>query len=101
MADPTGDIDYTEDGDHLTPQLPQDNDTPFSPPTDPISDPAADDRDRPLQGQLDDTHQVTDTNVDAQEAYDEGLSGAAEAEEPNATNAVTDYNPPSENEDRG
>ena len=96
MADPTGDIDYTEDGDHLTPQLPEDNDPPFSPPTDPISDPTVDDRDRPAQGQLDDTHQATDTNIDSQEVYDEGLSGAAEAEEPNANDAVTGYTPPDE-----
>jgi hypothetical protein len=94
MADSTGDIDYTEDGEHLTPQQPQDNDTPFSQPTDPISDAAADVDVREQSDRLDDTHQVTDTNVDSHETYDEGLSGAAEAEEPNAGNSVTGYTPP-------
>jgi hypothetical protein len=32
--------------------------------------------------ELDDTHPSTDTNIDSMEEYDEGLSGAAEAEEP-------------------
>ncbi|MDB5169021.1 MAG: hypothetical protein JWO41_377 [Candidatus Saccharibacteria bacterium] len=50
-------------------ELPEDNGTPFSPPDD-----AAD--------KLDDTHPVTDTNIDPQEVYDEGLPGAAEAKEP-------------------
>jgi hypothetical protein len=31
---------------------------------------------------LDDTHPATDTNIDSAEEYDEGLSGAAEAEDP-------------------
>jgi hypothetical protein len=31
--------------------------------------------------ELDDTHPATDTNIDPSEEYDEGLSGAAEAEE--------------------
>ena len=56
------------------------------------SDPAlADDQ------QLDDTHPVTDSGIDSQELYDEGVSGAAEAQEPNSGedgDAVVDYNPP-------
>ena len=31
---------------------------------------------------IDDTHPDTDTNIDPAEEYDEGLSGAAEAEDP-------------------
>ncbi|MDB5166597.1 MAG: hypothetical protein JWM37_669 [Candidatus Saccharibacteria bacterium] len=31
---------------------------------------------------LDDTHPATDTEIDPMEEYDEGLSGAAEAEDP-------------------
>lgn len=31
---------------------------------------------------LEDTHPVTDTNIDPMEEYDEGLSGASEAEDP-------------------
>lgn len=60
---------------------PDNNDTPFSPPTD--------------AEQIDDTHQTTDnaTNIDSHELYDEGLAGAAEVSEPNAGNAVTGYDP--------
>lgn len=36
----------------------------------------------PPSSNLDDTHPATDSNIDATELYDEGLSGAAEAEEP-------------------
>jgi hypothetical protein len=32
--------------------------------------------------EIDDTHPSTDTNIDPAEEYDEGLSGAAEAEDP-------------------
>jgi hypothetical protein len=61
-----------------------------------ISDPPQDytdltklpDEDNPMSDpddipkKLDDTHPSTDTNIDPMEEYDEGLSGAAEAEEP-------------------
>lgn len=63
-------------------QLPQDYDTPFRP-----ADDTAD------SSKLDDTHQVTDTNLLPEEQYDEGLDGAAEASEPNAGNAVLGYDP--------
>jgi hypothetical protein len=45
--------------------------------------------------ELDDTHPVTDaaTNIDEDEAYDEGEAGAAEAREPNAGSAVVGYDP--------
>ena len=65
-------------------QLPQDGQTPFRP---------ADDTDDPAVRPLDDTHQVTDTNLDPQEVYDEGYGGAAEAGEPNAGNTVVGYDP--------
>jgi hypothetical protein len=52
-------------------KLPEDYDTPFRP---------ADDTDP--NDRLDDTHPTTDSNIDAHEMYDEGISGAAEAEEP-------------------
>ena len=42
---------------------------------------------------LSDSHPSTDTGIDSEENYDEGLSGAAEASEPNAGNTVTGYNP--------
>jgi hypothetical protein len=63
--------------DRLTTPLPQ-NDNPFGEP-----------EDTPPQDQgLDDTHPATDSNIDPTEQYQEGLSGAAEASEPNqpATN---------------
>lgn len=74
----------------------EDNDPPFSLPDPPVSDNTDDslanqgDSDR-----LDPTHPATDSaeDIDAHEEYDEGLSGAAEAEEPNAGNAVKDYDP--------
>lgn len=61
-----------------------------------ISDPPKDytdltrlpDEDNPLNDpddvpkEIDDTHPATDTNIDPTEEYDEGLSGAAEAEDP-------------------
>lgn len=59
-------------------QLPEDHDTPFRPAE---------------QGELDDTHPVTDTEVEPGEEYEEGVSGAAEASEPKADNAVVGYDP--------
>jgi hypothetical protein len=35
---------------------------------------------------IDDTHPATDTNIDSAEEYDEGLAGAAEAEDPLRSN---------------
>lgn len=89
------DDEKTEDGESLVPELNQDKATPFSAPTDPISDPAADIDAREESEQLEPTHQATDnaTDIDSQQYYDEGLSGAAEASEPNAGNAVVDYDP--------
>jgi hypothetical protein len=77
-------------------ELPQDNgQTPFRP-----ADPGRDDTrqaDDPAQtdaAQLDDTHPLTDTNVDSHEQYDEGLTDAAEApRDPAANDTVVGYNP--------
>ena len=66
-SDLQGLIDPTPDDTNLT-RLPGEHN--------PMSDP--DD----VPKQLDDTHPATDTNIDPTEEYDEGLSGAAEAEEP-------------------
>lgn len=74
-------------------KLPEDNDTPFRPADDPMNE-AVDQPGRRREGaQLDDTHQATDTNLQYHEMYDEGYSGAAEASEPNAGNAVVGYDP--------
>ena len=45
------------------------------------------------QAVLDDTHPVTDSNLQAEEEYDEGISGAAEALEPLKGDAVVGYDP--------
>lgn len=84
--------DEPADEDRLE-QLPEDHETPFRPAEDASDDAALDVEQRQAGGVLDDTHQVTDTNLDPQEIYDEGYAGAAEASEPNAGNAVIDYNP--------
>jgi hypothetical protein len=74
MADPKDDPDLQgisdppRDYTDLT-RLP-DEDNPMSDPDDVVKE-------------IDDTHPATDTNIDPMEEYDEGLSGAAEAEEPN------------------
>ena len=77
-------------------ELPQDNGTPFQPATpNPAPAGTADPVTQANDGsQLNDTHPVTDTNVQPEESYDEGVSGAAEAAEPNAGNTVTDYTAP-------
>lgn len=79
-------------------ELPEDGDTPFRP-----APPSRDDTMPPDEdgqsGQhdatkTDDTHPDTDTDVDIQDLYDEGVDGAAGTEEPNAGNAVIGYTPP-------
>lgn len=74
-------------------ELPEDNETPFRP-ADPSREPDSepDSVAQPMGG-FDTTHPTTDSNIDAAEAYDEGLASAAEADEPNAGNAVTGYDP--------
>jgi hypothetical protein len=76
-------------------ELPEDNQTPFRP-ADPSTDDSVplDDVSQAQASTLDDTHPVTDTNIDPQEQYDEGVSGAAEANEPNAGDAVVRYDKP-------
>jgi hypothetical protein len=77
-------------------ELPEDNgETPFRPAAPARDDDLpADDTGQTDDSQLDDTHPVTDTNIQPEELYDEGVSGAAEAGEPNAGDAVVDYTPP-------
>jgi hypothetical protein len=74
---------FDDPNDPLATPLPQDDS--------PVSEP--DDIPPAQAGQIDDTHPATDTNVQAEEEYDEGLSGAAEAAELNTDSAVKDYNP--------
>lgn len=53
-------------------ELEEDNDTPFSPPTG-------------VQDRIDDTHQVTDTNIDVHERYDAGIEAASGVDLPGET----------------
>lgn len=50
-------------------KLPQDNNTPFSPPSG-------------IQDRIDDTHQQTDVNIDEHEHYDAGIEEAADIDLP-------------------
>lgn len=83
------------EGESIIEPLPEDHETPFSPPTDPIEDASEEIEVRTQEGRLNPMHQDTDSwdDIDKHEWYDEGLSGAAESEEPNAGDAVVDYNP--------
>lgn len=74
-------VDEIREGESLVPKLPQDNQPPFSTPTDPVSDVAEPLDARTRHDRLDDTHPVTDaaSDIDSQQLYDEGLEGAAEA----------------------
>ena len=60
-------------------QLPNDFSTPFSPPSG-------------IQDSTDDTHPQADTNVDSQQRYDEGISGATEVSDP-GNQGVLGYSP--------
>jgi len=60
-------------------KLPNDFSTPFSPPSG-------------IQDNTDDTHPQADTNIDSQERYDEGISGASEVDDP-GNRGVLGYSP--------
>lgn len=90
------DEEEIREGESLIKPLPEDHATPFSPPTDPIEDASEEIEVRTQEGRLSPLHPDADNwddNIDKHEWYDEGLSGAAESEEPNAADAVVDYNP--------
>lgn len=74
--------------------LPGDFETPFSEPTPQPDDEDGDYFDEELREEerkLEDTHPVTDASPDKTQLYQEGLTDAAGAEEPNAGNSVVDY----------
>lgn len=80
------------DTNHLDPDetirpLPEDNDPPFS-------DPSQVDNDMPAE-KVDETRPEFDNEneIDSHEAYDRGRSRAAGIEEPNGDSAVTGYDP--------
>lgn len=84
-------------------ELPQDNGTPFQPagPTRDDTGAADDDDLQADDNKLDDTHPITDTDIDLQELYDEGLPGATEAHEPNAGDDVVSYHKPDDKDTNG
>lgn len=92
-ANNTNDEHLLEGESIIEPQV-EDNAMPFSPPSSPVDDATVDPASR-AQSSLDPTHQAADnaTDIDSHQLYDEGLSGAAEAGEPNANNSVVDYDP--------
>ncbi len=72
-------------------ELPGDYDTPVSPPDDEFVS-IADDEDGSLKRRaLDSTHPDTDTDIENEDVYGEGLSAAAGVAEPNAGDAVIGY----------
>ena len=76
-------------------ELPDDEGTPFGPPTEASRDPdAAPDDERQDAETLDDTHPATDSNIELEEVYERGIAGAAGASEPNAGDAVVSYRKP-------
>lgn len=75
-------------------ELPEDYETPFSPTREANDRIAAPGGMSFATSKLDSTHPSTDSNIQLEELYDEGLSGAAEAEEPNARDTVVGYKPP-------
>ncbi|HET9174401.1 MAG TPA: hypothetical protein VFN56_03915 [Candidatus Saccharimonadales bacterium] len=76
-------------------QLAEDNETPFRPAADAPADATQSGIEAAEQTlSLPDDYPQTDTNIQLEELYDEGIAGAAEASEPNAGNAVVDYTPP-------
>lgn len=75
-------------------KLPEDNQTPFN-----AAAPARDqdlevDDDAQPTSDLDDTHPATDSNVEREDVYEGGVTEATQATEPNAGNAVVDYDKP-------
>lgn len=76
----------------MTPALPEDGETPFSPADDSIDDMADPDIENRRSRRLDPTHQSLDGNIQPEELYDEGYSGAAEIDLPHKS-AVISYDP--------
>ena len=66
-------------------KLPNDFSTPFSPPSG-------------IEDTSDDTHPEADTNVDLQERYDEGISGASGVNDP-GNRGIGSYTPPPVSDD--
>lgn len=81
--------------------LPEDYDTPFSIPDEGYDRIAGPDNQVYLTPKLGDTHPTTDAGIEPQELYDEGLSAAAGASEPNARDSVVGYHARKDVQPRG
>ena len=82
-------------------QLPDDYDTPFSAPYEAKDVIAGPDGEWYVTDKLGATHPATDSGLQLEELYDEGLSGAAEASEPNGDDMVVGYSPRFSNNKEG
>ena len=60
-------------------QLPEDNDTPFRPADPQLDDTMRTNDDGAATQQIDDTHPITDTDMQPEDEYENGLADAAEA----------------------
>ncbi len=74
-------------------ELPDDYDTPFNIPDEAREIVAGPDNELYMTSKLGATHPATDSGLELAELYDEGLSGAAEAAEPNIGDMVIGYQP--------
>ena len=74
-------------------ELPDDYDTPFSVAYEAKDAIAGPDGEWYMTDKLGATHPATDSGMQLEELYDEGLSGAAEASEPNGDDMVVGYHP--------
>lgn len=89
-------ISHSDPDENIQP-LPEDNDPPFSEPTDPVADATDQTFDRQLE--RDNVNQpdhplLDDSNsIDTTEAYDTGINQAAGLENPTAGNTVVDFDP--------
>ena len=79
MADDNDNQNFQMAGSADDNRLPEDNDRPFAPPSDPDDSQYA-------------QHQSTDDDLDETELYNEGIAGAAEQERPD-NGAVNSYDP--------
>ena len=61
-------------------QLPEDNGPPFSEP-------------RVQEDKISETHQETDSNIDSDQRYQEGLAAASEVDTPGSEDIIPDYDP--------
>ncbi|HXR49448.1 MAG TPA: hypothetical protein VN778_00255 [Verrucomicrobiae bacterium] len=81
-------------------ELPGDEgETPFNP-GGPIRDDETSDPEEARSEKLGDTDPPTDSGLEAEDIYENGLPEAAGAEEPNAGNAVVDYDPTKDHRDK-